>query len=372
MKKFKYEHSYISPRNVRALRFKTDAQRRDICKNLRALKKIGVGIDSHSVRKMVSADADPIAPLSTPSLTTPIQFLQTWLPGFVEDVTAARKIDTLTGISMQGEWHDEEVVQGFLERQGTPRPYTDEGNSARATWNTNFERRTVVRWEMALEVGRLEEARAGMILVNSADAKRTAIARGFEIERNRIGFQGFNDGDNRTWGVLNDPHLPAYRTLPNGAGGTSLWATKNFDEIKNDLLTAAAQLRVQSQDLIDPTDTEITLAVAMSSRDFLAQATSANGVSVLEWLSNAYPTWRVVSVPEFDGANGGANVFYLYAESLTDSGTDDTRTWVQPVQTKMQILGVEQNTKSFEEAYASATAGVILKRPYSVVRFSGV
>jgi hypothetical protein len=35
-------------------------------------------------------------------------------------------------------------------------------------------------------------------------------------------------------------------------------------------------------------------------------------------------------------------------------------------------LGVEKRAKSFVEDYANATAGVMCKRPYAVVRFTGL
>ena len=81
---------------------------------------------------------------------------------------------------------------------------------------------------------------------------------------------------------------------------------------------------------------------------------------------------RVVSAPQLNAANGGANVFYLYAEHVEDGASDDSRTWVQVVPAKFQALGVERQAKAYIEDYTNATAGVLLKRPYAVVRYSGI
>ena len=70
-------------------------------------------------------------------------------------------------------------------------------------------------------------------------------------------------------------------------------------------------------------------------------------------------------------ANAGDNVAYLYAESDSESGSDDNRTWVQVVPQKFMTLGVMQMTKAYEEDYTNATAGVMCKRPYAVVRYYG-
>ena len=77
------------------------------------LSKLGICLDSVNVAKMAEylgsatgMDADPVAPLTVPSISTPVQFLQSWLPGLVQIITAARKIDDLVGITTQGRWED--------------------------------------------------------------------------------------------------------------------------------------------------------------------------------------------------------------------------------------------------------------------------
>ena len=363
----KNEKSSISARNVRPLVGFND------CENYRDLARLGIGLDARDIQKMAAAyagDSALVGPLTTPSITTPVQFLQAWLPGFVEIVTAARRIDEMLGIVTQGNWEDEEVVQGVLEKTGTAQPYGDYTNVPLSSWNVNFETRTIVRFEEGMQVGILEEKRAAAIRNSSADAKRGAAANALEIQRNRVGFYGYNDGANRTYGFLNDPALPAYVPLPNGAGGSSQWSTKTFLEITSDIRSAMASLRQQSQDLIDPERTDITLGIATDSVDFLT-VTSDFGNSVREWLTKTYPRVRVVSAPELNAANGGDNVFYLFAENVNDSGTDDSRTFIQVVPQKFMTLGVMQMTKSYEEDYSNATAGIMCKRPYAVVRRSG-
>ena len=62
----------------------------------------------------------------------------------------------------------------------------------------------------------------------------------------------------------------------------------------------------------------------------------------------------------------------MYAEGVAGTGTDDTRTFVQVVPTRFMTVGVSQQAKSYEEDYSNATAGIMLKRPYAVVRYSGI
>jgi len=334
---------------------------------------LGIGLDDHSIRDMRAAlDANVLQPLTgTASIATPVQFLQNWLPGLVHTITRALKIDELVGISIGGAWEDEEVIQGILEPTGLAVPYGDYTNVPLASWNLNFERRSIVRFEQGIRVGKLEEARAGRVNVSSATEKRNAAARALEINRNRVGFFGYNGGSGRTFGFLNDPNLPAYVTVPNGASGSPLWSSKTFQEITADIRTAIGVLQNNSGDTVDPISINTVLAIPTLASQFLAVTTDF-GQSVRDWLSRTYPKMRVVTAPELNTANGGVGVFYLYAESIADGSTDGGHVFDQIVPTKFQTLGVEQRAKAYVEDYTNATGGVMAKRPWAIVRRSGI
>lgn len=341
---------------------------------LSALRKLGMNFDkmlSTSALKVFSGDS--LQPtITTASITTPVQFLQNWLPGFVRIITAARNIDLLVGMTTTGAWEDEEVVQGVMEHTGTAVPYGDLANIPLASWNVNFNRYTVVRQEQGMQVTALEQARAARMNVNTAGEKRAAAASALEIIRNTIGFYGFNGGANRTYGFLNAPGLPAYVPVAVPAGGSAAWSTKTFLQIQADLLTAFVQLQNQSQDTIDPFTVATTLAVATGSVGYLG-TTSDFGISVRQWLKETYPMCRVASAPELNSATASTNVFYLYADQISgDGSTDDGKVFMQVVPTKFQTLGVQAEAKGFKEDYSNATAGVICKRPYGVVRYNGI
>lgn len=369
------EHSHIGPRDVGSMTFATDADRVALAQTYQDLARIGITFHPHHVAAMQNRyfgmDADLVAPnVTQASITTPVQFLQAWLPGFVHDVTAARLIDDFVGVTTQGSWEDEEIVQGVMEYTGNAVPYGDYTNIPMSSWNVNFVTRTIIRFEEGLQVGVLEAARAANIRVNAAEAKRAAASRALEIERNRIGFNGYNGGANRTYGFLNEPGLPAYVNVAAGSGGAT-WAAKTYLEIVADLLTSYTALRVQSQEVIDPKRDRITLAVSTDAVDQLSTV-SQFGNSVHDWIRENYANTRIISAPELNGANGGAGVFYMYAEGVAGTGTDDTRTFVQVVPTRFMTVGVSQQAKSYEEDYSNATAGIMLKRPYAVVRYSGI
>jgi hypothetical protein len=363
------ELASIAPRNVRP--FLIGAA--DVADVFPELGKLGIsGITPSQVRRMLAGVAmDDLQVSVTPAtIATPIQFLQNWLPGFVNVITQARKIDELIGIVTAGAWEDEEIVQGMLEQLGTTVPYGDYTNVPLASWNPSWERRTVIRFEEGMRAGVLEEARAARINVNSQAQKREAATLALEISRNRVGFFGFNAGNNRTYGFLNDPNLPAATVFPNGASGFPQWSTKTMLEIIKDIRAMVVALRSQSGDTVDPEKTPLTLAIASNCVDFLT-VISDFGMSVRKWMTDTYPKMRVVSAPELNLAISGDNAAYLYAESIDDTSTDDKRVWVQVVPAKFRLIGTQQMAKGYEEDYSNATAGVMLKRPFAVVRRYG-
>lgn len=338
------------------------------------LSRLGIHLDAADVRGMIAGlDAAPdIAPtVFNPTVTTPVQFLQNWLPGFVTAITQARLIDDLIGVATVGDWEDEEIVQGVLEPAGLAQLYGDYTNVPFSSWNLGFERRTIVRFEMGMQVGHLEEKRSAKVKVATAARKRASAALALEIQRNRVGFYGFNGGANRTYGFLNEPSLPAYVTFANGASASPLWSSKTFLEIIADFRTAMAKLITQAGGVIKASDA-ITVAIPLGKEQFLS-VTSDFGVSVQDWLKKTYPNLRIVSAPELTGANGGVDAFYMYAESVQDGESDDGgQTFMQIVPTKFATVGTAKGSKSYEEDYTNASAGVLLKRPYAVVRYSGL
>lgn len=342
-------------------------------KDYGALAALGIHLSPVRVAAMAAGIGmdDTQGLQTTANMPAAVQFLQTWLPGFVRTLTQARKIDDLIGLQVVGNWEDEEIVQGVMEPTASAALYSDGGPVPLSSWNVVYERRTVLRFEQGMQVGVLEEARAARIKANTAAEKRSAAALALEINRNRIGFLGYNAGANRTYGFLNDPSLPAYTNAPNGAAASPTWATKTYREIIADIRGMAQALRTQMGDTFDPEKDAWTLALATNVVEYLG-VVSDYGVSVRQWLRETYPACTPKSAPELNAANGGANVAYAYAERVDDGATDDGRVWAQLVPSKFQTIGVAKDAKGYTEDYSNAVAGVMCKRPYAVKRLSGI
>ena len=220
-----------------------------------SLAKLGISVSPEFVQGFarnaiaagVALDAGITQPVTTPSNGTPVQFLQEFLPGTVNILTVVRKADMVAPVVTAGEWHFEEIVLKVMEHTSSPELYSDHGGVPLVSFNETFETRQVVRFELGVQQNPLADARAAATGTVPQNEKRMALAEGFEILRNDIAFNGFNFGTGKTYGILNDPNLPAYVTVANGAGGDTTWESKDAVEIINDLSTALRALEIQGR-----------------------------------------------------------------------------------------------------------------------------
>lgn len=334
----------------------------------KTLDALGIHSDKRAFDEF-RAFAEDIAPnmVTAPSMMSPVQFLQYWLSPMIEIVTAARDADTILGRTFVGSWEDEEIVQPVIEYTGQARPYGDKTTLNLASFNLNYATRTIVRMEQDVEVGKLEALRASKMRVDALGAKRKAAGLSLAISANDIAFFGYNAGSNRTYGLLNDPDMPAYKTLPNGASGESEWASKTFNEIVADINSLMSALRVQTGNNFKPERDRAVLVLPVSVMQELGKVNQLGSLSVMDWIRKTFPGLRVESAIQLDGANAGDNVAYLFAEEIADNKVID-----QFMQDALRLVGVEQKAKNTLESYSNATAGVFLRVPIGLVRATGI
>lgn len=342
--------------------------------NKNDLSTLGISMDASVMSdlksiygKSYAMDTAGVPLQTTATITNPVQFFQYWAPEAVEIVTAARKIDDIVGRTIAGSFEDEEIVTTIMERTGSAQPYTDTANIPTASWNQNFDTRSIVRFEEGLEVGYLENMRAARMRIDSHKEKAAACADSLAIEHNRVGFYGYANGQNKTYGFLNDPNLQPYQTVAQGEAGETSWSKKTFNEITSDIITAVSNLVNNLTGHFDPLKDTFTLSMALVSTQWLNTMNELGTKSVSQWIKETYPNCRIEAAVELNGANGGSNVFYLHVDKV--KGADVIKQYVQDV---LRLVGVEKRAKVVLEDYASATAGIIVQQPIGIARYSGI
>ncbi len=336
-----------------------------------SIQRMGYGgNDDALVNAIGTMDAAAQIGFNTPALS---QFYQSWLTGIVRAHTAPRRAEQIIGYLQAGDFATETIVLRSLEQHADVGQYGDLADVMQASYTMQYPYRHVVRFLAGFQTRLLESMRATGAGVDDAEEKRKAVETAFAIVANAVAINGFNGGGNKTYGILNDPNLSAYVTVPNGAAASPLWSTKSWLEKVNDIRLSVNELATSARGGFDPTSEKFTWVIPTYIKNELS-AVNDFGKTIQSWLDDVYPALRVETLPELEGANGGVDVWYMYKDEAlnVDSSTDDGQTIVNVTQSKMFLISALPNKSGgVGENYGCAVAGVIVKRPHLVVRFTG-
>lgn len=313
--------------------------------------------------------ADSIQPSQYPATNfVPYQFLTNLDPNYIANLMLKLVGEEVLGSRIFGDWFDESVIFQAIEHQANPQLYTIGSNIATSDVNINFEERNVVRIQLAMMGNQLGIQRVSKINLDLVAELRKAAMRGIALRLDQITFNGFDDGGNKTYGLLNDPLL--FPTFPLAFGDwTSPTAT--FATITADIRSMAQELLTRSLNNVDAEQEPTTLAVASDSYSALAYATDF-GMSVRKYISDTYPMMDVIAVPRFNQAIGGLNAVYLMADSFNDGYSPNSEVISNIYQSKFRVMGNSiEYTGTVRESYMAATSGVTVRRPQLVVNAAG-
>lgn len=296
---------------------------------------------------------------------TPAQFTQYWVAEQV--VAMIRKMTAIDnmGVETGGDITTSQIVQTILENVGNAYAHNPESSTiSLASFNANYESRDVQILEAGLNIDSTVSAMLSMARLPDAELKRRSVALAHASTQNMIAYNGISG--KKIYGLLNDPNLPAYTTVKNGASGSGLWSTKTANEIWDDIVAMVAKLLLQSGSEVNAADMDTMLVLPSSAFPYLSQTTSYFNRNVLEQLKFTYPQMQVKLSPEFVGANGANNVAYLKTED------SQFRTGSLHTPIVLQIANSCPTIRGFEENWLSNTAGYFCVRPLTVVRVQGL
>lgn len=341
-----------SGRQVRARGAANIAQDKDFALN--NLKALGVGI--------AAMDSALIGPAATTGFV-PAHMLQTWLAGTIRAITTPVDIDYVAGITTVGNWHDDEIGVRTEEDFGLAELYGDVTNIPLANSNGGFELRDVVRFEQGFQVGELEMRRMGAAGFQQEQSKRRAATKSLDVARNLVGWNGI--ANTRTYGLLNDPNLPAVTAL--GAG--TAWQSATFDQLVAQFTAMRNALETQmGQSLRD--DANFLLLLPAGYRGVMNKYNTSGNMSFGQWLAENYPNVRTEYINSLKAAIGGKDVGYLIAENVAELDESDTEsaTLIQAVPSRYEVVGSEKRAKGYIETASNALAGIIVLRPWAITR----
>ena len=333
------------------------------------LASLGITMDEAvaQAREYVAAmDAAPNAQTAATNVT-PVQFAQFWLTNPIKIVTRGRSLDKVVGRTVVGTWETEQIVATILERMGQPGLYGDFTKAPLADWNVNFETRDNVRFEMGIEIGKLEEARASQMRLNSYAMKRDAMAEAFAILLNNVGWYGYCDTSKtfvgtakKIYGLLNDPNVTAQNL-----GRDSWTGAITMDNICTDIQTMVTSAVQSLNGNYDPEVDTATLALPNTQYAQLGKI-NTYGISARDWIAKTYPKIRIVSCAELVGALSDKDVALFIVDKVLG---DDTVQ--QMVTSSLRLVGVQPMAKGSYEVYSCSSAGALVRYPlaYQIYKF---
>lgn len=315
---------------------------------------------------------DSQAPYISGSVSSRQDLFRAFLPGVVRDMTQMRQIDNVLGMTMVGNFLTKEVVQVTEQRTGNAIGYSELASAPRVSYATDYEVRNTVRFMVEAEFGGDSDKMAELAGQDPRATKMSAVTTSLEIARNEVSVYGYFGGQNKTYGFLNDPNLPAYQTLPNGANATPEWSTKTFLERQKDVVEAITSLELSTGNNFSASMMNFTFVIPSSVNGYLNELNDFGTMSLRKWIQETYPKCTIITMSDLDSANGGANVFYMFVDNLLGDSSDTGAVMSQLVVSKIESVGTMIKYDKQSEKFRNSSAGTIVHRPYAIYRATGM
>ena len=336
----------------------------------------------------VSADpewgCDPdIAMDALPTLTTdpnagiPKMFT-TWVDPQIYQVVFAplRAVDIIGPERRTGDWTEQTAMFPVAEVVGETTAYGDYNNSGENTGNVNFPQRQSFLFQAIIEYGDLEVARYGRARVNWITEKQRARVRQLNTYHNFSYFYGI--AGLQTYGLLNDPNLPASIAPAPKAYGGNTWLVGNqvratANEIYNDIQATFIQGVTQNAGLVDR-ESEMVLALDPQHEAALT-ATNSFNVNVSDLLKKNFPKMRVVSAVQYGPASAQQPQGQLSGLSLLQlifPEVEGQRTAFPAFNEKLRAHRVIFDMSAARQKMTSGTFGTVIRYAAGIASMAGI
>lgn len=275
------------------------------------------------------------------------QFFQFWFTDTVRALYRGRSAKQVYGVDQVGDWTTEQVVQPKLELTGDMALYDDFSRPPLTSYNLGWATRDTVRFEVGVEVTKLEEARAAGMRQNAYQLKKEATILKNDIFTNKVFWNGF---EGRTMGILNSI-----------GESTSI----GFDILAAETTVLSIQAKFASwvQDLtnrlagnFDPTRDAVVFNLPLAWQSVMTKTTEF-GWSVSDWLKKQYPNVEIRYSVELE------DLAIVFAPMVDGVG----KKTVSLLQTSaLRLIGAVPTQKGMQECYSSSVAGVLVSCPAAI------
>lgn len=276
-------------------------------------------------------------------------------PKIVEVLTAPMKAAQIIGETKKGDWTTITATFPAIESTGEVSSYGDYSQNGSVGVNANFNQRESYHYQTITKWGEKELEMAGLAKIDWASRLNIASALLLNKYQNQTYFFGVSGL--KTYGLLNDPALPA-SIAPAGA----VWSTATADVIYEDIRRIFVQLQTQANGTIDQSQ---ALVLAMSPVLSVAlNKTNQYNVNVWDQVKKNFPSIRLETAPEY--ATAGGQLVQMIAENVDGQ---DTATCA--FTEKMRAHAIVRDTSSFLQKKSQGTWGTVIFRPAFIASLIG-
>lgn len=279
-------------------------------------------------------------------------------------VTNATKFFAPTKV---GEWTQDFATFSVEEIEGNVSPYNDYADGVTSDVNYNFPSRQNFRYQTTIKYGDLESDKASAAKIPLVSRKQFAAAEIIARAENK--FQMYGVAGIQSYGMLNDPNLPASKS-PISVNGKSTWADKTAADptvaanvVYNDVSKLWSALTAQNGGHLD-VNANIVLGVSNKMISYLT-IPNTFGKTAKVLLQENFPNLEIVQVPELSTKSG--EMLYM---TVRDLYGDETGFCAFSEKFRMGRLVPELS--SFKQKAAAATWGCVIRRPSLVATMLGI
>lgn len=297
-------------------------------------------------------------------------------PSVYEVVFAPTKAAEVLGEQRKGDWLTDTAMFPVVEHTGEVSSYGDFNENGRAGLNTNWPQRQSYLFQTIMSYGERELERAGLARINWVSGitrSATDLLTRFLNLSYLYGIAGL-----QSYGLTNDPNLPAALTPATKANGGVTWFTAGgspnatANEVYNDIIALYQGLVNANQGVVDE-DSALTLALSPQSAVALKFTNSFN-VNVKTLLTENFQKLRIVTVPQY-GVQTAANSQGIAAGNLVQLIADEVEgqdTGFAAFSEKLRTHPIIRQLSSFKQKATSGTWGAIIRMPAGFQQLIGV
>ena len=333
-------------------------------------KRSDRSIESLAMDAAGTLSTDPNAAIPT-ILTTAID------PDVIRIIFAPLQMAEILGEERKvGDWLEETRLFPVVEDTGEVSSYGDYATSGRAGINFNYPALQSYLFQIIMNYGERETARAGLMRINYVSDLSAAAA----TMLNRFGnlSYAFGIAGLQNYGLLNNPYLSSFLTPAVKAWGGTTWfngttpaATAN--EVYNDILAVVQKIIQQTNGAVEM-DAPMTLALSPQSQLAMKFANSF-GVTVAGLLKDGFPNMKIKSAPQYgqktsnnsQGYSLIGNVFQIIVDKI-----DNQKVAYPAFNEKLRAHKLIPELSSWKQKMTSGVWGTITRMPIGISGMIGV